>query len=77
MAQIRRQVEKLLTEISSDLYGGRIGAEPADGLSDYSPCLWCDYHAVCGHEEGDPVRKLCEIDKERIYELMGKEDSDG
>ncbi|WP_195276468.1 PD-(D/E)XK nuclease family protein [Anaerotruncus rubiinfantis] len=77
MAQIRRQVEKLLTEISSDLYGGRIGAKPADGLSDYSPCLWCDYHAVCGHEEGDPVRKLCEIDKERIYELMGKEDSDG
>ncbi|MEM1483915.1 PD-(D/E)XK nuclease family protein [Oscillospiraceae bacterium PP1C4] len=78
MGAIKRQVEHLLLALANELYGGNIAAAPVDGLADYTPCDWCDYHAVCAHEDGDAVRKLADMDKNAALEMMEKEgENDG
>ena len=77
MGTIRRQVERLLIELADSLAGGKIDAAPVDGLSDYRPCDWCDYHAVCGHEDSDAVRKLAELDRAAALKAMEGDEADG
>ena len=37
-----------------DLYGGKVDALPLGGAK--SPCLYCDFRAVCGHTDGENER---------------------
>lgn len=79
MGVIRRQVEKLLTGLAESLHQGRIQALPAqgEGASARPPCDWCDYRSLCGHEEGDPVRLLAELDRQEALQAMKGGEQDG
>lgn len=77
MGLIRREVERHLIGIAQGLADGKIGAEPVEGLSNYRPCDWCDYHAVCGHEDGDAVRRLAELDRAEAMKRMEEGMGDG
>ena len=77
MGLIRREVERRLIGIAQGLADGKIGAEPVEGLSNYRPCDWCDYHAVCGHEDSDAVRRLAELDRAEAMKRMEEGMGDG
>ena len=77
MGLIQREVERHLIGIAQGLADGKIGAEPVEGLSNYRPCDWCDYHAVCGHEDGDAVRRLAELDRAEAMKRMEEGMGDG
>lgn len=78
MGIIRRQVERLLSGLAESLHGGQIQAAPVqrEGGSAPSICDWCDYRSLCGHEEGDPVRELAELDRQEALKAMKGEEED-
>lgn len=77
MGKIKERVEFLIKNLANELHKGTITACPIDGTARYTPCKWCDYQAICAHEEGDVARKVAEIDKSTIFEKMGKDEIDG
>ncbi len=77
MGKIKGRVESLIKNLANELHKGNISAAPVDGISRYMPCKWCDYHAICAHEEGDAVRKITEMDRSAILELMRKDENNG
>ena len=74
MGTIQRKIEQNLRDLANFLHEGRVEATPVDGLKDYTPCQWCDYHNICAHEDGDPVRRLGSFDLEAALELLKKEE---
>ena len=56
-ARIRSHLDSLLTRMAENLYGGNIAAVPF-APSSKSPCIYCDYRAVCRHADGEGERDL-------------------
>src|SRR5699024_5012837 len=56
-ARIRNHLDSLLTRMAENLYGGNIAAVPF-APSSKSPCIYCDYRAVCRHADGEGERDL-------------------
>ena len=55
LGRIRDHLDGLLLQMADNLYSGRIAAEPlCPGNS--TPCVWCDYRAVCRHADGEGER---------------------
>ena len=53
--RIRDHLDGLLLQMADNLYSGKIAAEPlCPGNS--TPCVWCDYRAVCRHADGEGER---------------------
>ena len=52
--KIRAHLDALLTAMADNLYGGKVDALPLGGAK--SPCLYCDFRAVCGHTDGENER---------------------
>lgn len=77
MGQIKERVEFLIKNLANELHKGTITATPVDGTARYTPCKWCDYHAICAHEDEDAARKIAELDKSIIFKHMGKDEIDG
>ncbi len=74
--RLKKRMEKLLTSMATTLRKGDIGAVPAYN-SDIDACKYCDFKAVCGFEEGMPVRTLAKMDAKEVLEMLRKEDTDG
>ncbi len=74
MGAIQRKVEQNLLDLAQFLQSGRVEAAPVDGVKDYAPCQWCDYHNICTHEDGDPVRRLGSFDLETALKQLEKEE---
>ncbi len=53
-----KKIDGLLTGMGEELVDGRIPALPSQSAGDKRPCRYCSYTAVCGYEEGDPVRDI-------------------
>ena len=57
LERIRDHLDELLLEMARSLYSGKIEASPlAPGGK--SPCVWCDYRAVCRHMDGEGERTV-------------------
>lgn len=56
LARIEKHLSGLVEQMGEGLYGGRIDAQPL--ITGTSPCGWCDYAAVCRHEDGTGEREL-------------------
>lgn len=55
LGRIRDHLDDLLLRMADNLYAGKIAAEPlCPGSS--TPCVWCDYRAVCRHADGEGER---------------------
>lgn len=57
-------IEKRLCGMAEALHAGRIAAFPVAGQ--HTPCKYCDYRLICGHEQGDPEQELSAIAREQI-----------
>ena len=76
MGVIRRSIEETIIRMTQDLQAGEVAACPIEGASDRSPCDWCDYRAICGHEQEDHCRPFVKLDKAAaIRELEGASDA--
>ena len=56
--RIQLHLDDLVTQMGSQLYNGRIEAEPLVAGAGRNPCIWCDYSFICCHETGIGERAL-------------------
>ena len=56
--RIQLHLDDLVTQMGSQLYNGRIEAEPLVAGAGRNPCVWCDYSFICCHETGIGERAL-------------------
>ena len=56
--RIQLHLDDLVTQMGSQLYSGRIEAEPLVAGAGKNPCVWCDYSFICCHETGIGERAL-------------------
>ena len=70
--RLAARMEELLTRMAQTLREGDIAAVPAAGQ--YDGCAWCDYRTVCGHERGDPVRRVEKMEREIVLQSLAKEE---
>ena len=56
--RIQLHLDDLVTQMGSQLYNGRIEAEPLVAGAGRNPCIWCDYSFICCHETGVHERAL-------------------
>ena len=56
--RIQLHLDDLVTQMGSQLYSGRIEAEPLVAGAGRNPCVWCDYSFICCHETGIGERAL-------------------
>lgn len=73
LSKIKTHIEKIITDMADALIGGRIAALPVQG-SNYDPCSYCDYQAVCGFEVGDSVKEIEKISNDEFYTMIGEFD---
>ncbi|MBE6738139.1 MAG: hypothetical protein E7566_05775 [Ruminococcaceae bacterium] len=69
MGAIFSYIDKLVGEMATELYGGKISAKPAVGR--YKACDYCPYGALCKHTEDDPSRNIFKYDAKEINEILG------
>ncbi|MCI8497243.1 MAG: helicase [Clostridiales bacterium] len=75
MGRITQILEKNLVDMACTLQKGDVAAIPATGS--YQACQWCDYAAVCGHEEGDACREIADLDRKQVLRLLSEEETEG
>lgn len=64
-------IDKLISQMASELLSGNIDASPATGS--YDACQYCPYSAVCiGRNEAD-TKKMFKLDREEILRELGIE----
>ena len=52
LEQLQKELDVLVVQMANQLYEGRIPAQPlARGKRGDTPCQYCDYRSVCGHQE--------------------------
>ena len=69
MGRVKRHIEKLVGDMACALYEGQIDAVPAQGGS-YSPCDYCEFSHICGHEPNDEYIKIQDIPEEELFTRM-------
>ena len=69
---IRGLTERLLVQMANTLLAGDIAAVPT-GETEKLPCRYCDYHAVCGRTEGDPIRLMRTANLENTLKALQEE----
>ena len=57
-------IENKISGMAERLHAGEIAAFPIAG--ERTPCKYCDYRLICGHEEGDPEQELLTVDRDLI-----------
>ena len=57
LARIRDHLDGLLKQMSRNLYGGKIDAQPLCS-GGRSPCAYCDFRIACSHQDGENERKV-------------------
>ncbi len=75
MGRLTRMIESHLVDMACTLRQGDIAAVPAVGS--YQACQWCDYAAVCGHEEGDECREIADLDRKEVIRLLSQDETEG
>ncbi len=69
---LKQHIQRLLTAMAEHLHAGDIAALPAVGATD--GCEYCEYHDVCGHERGDPIREIAALSREEALAALQPED---
>ncbi len=57
LGNIEKHIEQTVVQMAKGIYEGQIEAQPLCTNSD-RPCNFCDYRAVCRHEDGVNERKI-------------------
>lgn len=70
-----RRAQKLLADMAMTLREGDVDARPY-ATGNKSPCSYCDYRAVCGHEAEDRVREPQFDSKEAVMAALNESEED-
>lgn len=57
-AELKKETERLLTQMAQNLQSGKIEAVPATVKNHTQICTYCDYRSVCMREDGMPQREV-------------------
>jgi ATP-dependent helicase/nuclease subunit B len=72
---LRNSVRKTIGRIGSSVQAGEVSIEPYR-IGAKSPCLHCDYKAVCQFDsqfDGNEYRKLSKPSKEQVWQQLERE----
>jgi ATP-dependent helicase/nuclease subunit B len=69
MGKLAEAVKEQIIAMGEALHGGQIAAKPVEDVV-YPACTYCDYRAVCGFEEGDPIREIAKLDREEVLRML-------
>lgn len=72
IGQLYRHSMKLLEDMYRSLQEGKVAPLPA--AKQKKPCVYCEYHTVCGYREGDPARELAKLKKDELYSRLREEE---
>lgn len=61
---LQEKIEELILKMADELVSGNLKVNPLYVGRDNKACKFCDYHAICGFEEGDPCRLVNKEEKE-------------
>lgn len=67
------KIDSLIGAMATELSAGKVDATPATIC--YEACEYCPYSSVCGHKEGDPVRSIFKLDRNRILKELNLNDN--
>ncbi len=71
LGRLKQYTEKLLGDMAQELHRGEIEAVPLSG--DRTPCSYCDYRTVCGHQEDGDCRVMEKLkDKKSVMDKIGE-----
>ncbi len=70
--RLKARAEKLLRSMAETLRQGDVAAIPTL-QGDRSPCDYCDFAAVCGREEDDPVKEIKTYDDDEVMAQLAEE----
>jgi ATP-dependent helicase/nuclease subunit B len=73
MGKLAEAVKGQIIAMGEALHSGQIDARPMEDAS-YPACTYCDYRAVCGFEEGDPIREIAKLDREEVLRMLENAD---
>lgn len=76
MGKLKERIEGNITKMAKSLLEGAVEALPVSG-GDYHPCEYCDFAAVCGHEEGAPTRVVERMKNEALFQLLEQDGKEG
>ena len=74
MGDLKRHVEKLVSDMAKELMEGRIDILPAQVPGGYDLCAFCDYRGVCGIDSSDERRTLDALGKKEVFEKIHEEE---
>ncbi len=69
MSAIFNHIDKLVSEMATELYKGKISANPAVGR--YKACEYCPYGYLCNHTDEDETRNIFKFERNEIDEILG------
>lgn len=66
-------IDKLISQMASELYSGNIDALPAVGSQD--ACMYCPYSSVCIGKDENSFKAVYKLDRETILKELGLEEA--
>ena len=70
LGKIKETVEEEIRQLGLELHKGNIEVQPIYKSSYDNACAFCDYHAICGFEQGDPITEIKNKKNKEILEEL-------
>lgn len=71
---LRGEVDSVLRRMALSLQSGAVPALPVNSANCGNSCDYCDYKAVCGFEDGDPVREIRSFGLKKAEEMLKRKE---
>ncbi len=62
---IQNKIEDLIKKMADELIGGNLSVNPLYVGRENKACKYCDFHRICGFEDGDACRKINKGEEEK------------
>ena len=63
---IQNKIEDLIKKMADELIGGSLSVNPLYVGRENKACKYCDFHRICGFEDGDACRKITKGEEGKI-----------
>ena len=76
LGKLKTEIDGILREMANSLKAGKIEVLPCESTNYRDVCAYCDYYAVCGFEQGAPVRKIEKMSLKDAKKALNEEGED-
>lgn len=77
LGKLKNKLDQVLRDMAVSLQNGKIPVLPASGTNYKNTCAFCDYKAVCGFENGAPVREIPAFSLKQAQAILEQEETRG